>query len=207
MDEAIGWIANVRAAAGVGVGVVAGLVTLAGFVPYILSIRRGEAKPNRATWWIWTIACGALFASYYASGERSALWVPLSYVLGPLIIGALSLKHGEGGWTKFDLGCVGASVLGLLAWGLSGSPLVALVANMGVDLAGAMPTIRKTYRNPTSESSTAWTFFFVGSALNLFAVETWASAASMLPIYFFGVNGTIMVLALRRPPSPPIREC
>jgi hypothetical protein len=188
------------------IGIVAGVVTLVGFVPYIVAVRRGQAKPNRATWWIWTVACGALFASYYATGERSSVWVPLSYVLGPLIIGALSLKHGEGGWTRFDQACIGASALGLLAWWLSGSPLVALVANMGVDFAGALPTIRKTYRDPRSESSIAWSFFLGGAALNLLAVETWTSAASVLPIYFFAVNLTIMVLAHRRPPSPPIQE-
>lgn len=184
----------------------AGVVTFVGFIPYVIAVRRGETKPSRATWWIWTIACGALFASYYASGERSSIWVPLSYVVGPLVIGVLSLKYGEGRFTRFDKGCVAASLLGLLFWWLSGSPMIALGANIAVDFAGALPTMRKTYIDPTTESPTAWGVFLAGSALNLFAVERWTSAAAVLPIYFFAINLIITLLALRQLSARPIKK-
>src|SRR5688572_11025851 len=87
-------------------GKVAGVVSFVAFVPYILAILRGETKPNRATWWIWTVVGFMLGASYYSSGANNTIWVPVSYIVGPLVTALLSIKYGEGGWNRFDKGCL-----------------------------------------------------------------------------------------------------
>src|SRR5690242_18066463 len=66
-------------------GALAGALSLLGFMPYIVEIVQGKTRPNRATWWIWTVVGAMLSASYYASGSPHAIWVPLSYVVGPLV--------------------------------------------------------------------------------------------------------------------------
>ncbi|HZF51294.1 MAG TPA: hypothetical protein VE093_21700 [Polyangiaceae bacterium] len=181
-------------------GVAAGVLSLLALVPYILSILRGETRPNRATWWVWTVCNGVLFASYYASGERRSAWVPLSYMVASLIVALLSLKRGEGGLSRFDQGCVFACLVGLVLWALSGSPLTALAINIGVDFAGALPTIRKTYLDPRSESLLAWVLFLAANALNLLAVEAWSSPSVALPVYYVILTLIVVALAARRPP-------
>src|SRR5207248_2703381 len=81
-------------------GQLAGAISFLGFVPYIIEIVQGKTRPNRATWWIWAVVGAMLCASSYASGARHALWVPLSYVIGPLATALLALKYGEGGWDR-----------------------------------------------------------------------------------------------------------
>ncbi len=179
-------------------GIVAGIISVAGFVPYIAAVLSKQTRPNRATWWIWTVVGGVLFGGYVASGNWSSAWVPLSYTVGPLIVSILSIKRGEGGWEPFDRKCLAASLIGLVLWGVSGAPLFAMVINMGVDFAGALPTIRKTYRNPQSEDKTAWTIFLISNGLNCFAVTSWKEPSVMLPVYYFAMTAVITVLCFRR---------
>jgi hypothetical protein len=179
-------------------GRVAGIFSLAAFIPYILSTIRAETKPNRATWLIWTLVGALLAASYYASGARHTIWVPISYVVGPLVIALISLKYGVGGWTPFDRGCLLAAGASLLPWWIFNSPLVALCLNLAIDFFGALPTIRKAYHSPESEDLTAWILFLLGNTLNLAAIERWQFSLFIYPIYLFVLSGLITTLIVAR---------
>jgi hypothetical protein len=179
-------------------GRVAGLFSLAAFVPYILSTLRGRTKPNRATWWIWTVVGFLLAVSYYASGARHTLWVAVSYVLGPLITAILSLKFGVGGWTRLDRGCLLGAGAGTLLWWVSGSPLMALVINLVIDFLGALPTMSKAYADPGGEDPWAWSLFLLGNTLNLFAIEKWRFSIAVYPVYMFLLSALILLLLTSR---------
>jgi hypothetical protein len=184
-------------------GQLAGAISLLGFVPYIIAIAQGKTRPNRATWWIWSVVGAMLCASYYASGTRHALWVPLSYVIGPLATALLALKYGEGGWDRFDRTCLAASLLSLVVWWLARSPLVALLANLGIDLLGAVPTIRKAYRAPEAESLLSWLVFLLADTLNVCAIGTWSLATALYPVYLF-ILAAVLVTLLMRPRVTPL---
>ena len=178
-------------------GKVAGVVSLVAFVPYIIATLRRQTKPNRATWWIWTVVGLMLGASYWSSGANHTIWVPASYIIGPLATAILSLRYGEGGWTRFDRYClIGAGVSAVLWWVFS-SPLVALSINLCIDCAGALPTVRKAYANPEGEDRLAWIMFFAGNSINLLAIEHWNFAIASYPVYMFFGSGIITALILR----------
>ncbi len=179
-------------------GMVAGVISLAAFIPYIISILRGKTKPNRASWWIWTVVGLMLASSYSASGAKDTIWVAISYVIGPFITALLALKFGEGGWTRFDRACIGCAAMSGALWFIFDSPLLALFINITIDCAGALPTIRKTYKKPEDEDRIAWILFFLGNTLNLFAIEKWNFAIATYPIYLFIGCGIITFLVLFR---------
>ncbi len=178
-------------------GRTAGLLSLAAFVPYVLAILRGETRPNRATWWIWTVVGFLLGSSYYASGAQHTIWVPVSYVVGPLVTALLSLRYGEGGWTRFDRYCVAGAGLSLVLWWIFQTPMIALLINLSIDFLGALPTIRKSYLEPAGEDRVAWALFWAGNIANLFAVERWTFAIAVYPVYMFLASGAIALLVLR----------
>src|SRR5262249_40191028 len=92
-------------------GRLAGAITLAGFLPYVVSILRGRPRPTRATWWIWRVVGATLCASAFAAGAGESIWVPVSYVVGPFTVALLSLPGGEGGFSRLDRVCLaGAAV-------------------------------------------------------------------------------------------------
>ena len=178
-------------------GRLAGLLSLAAFAPYIVAILRGQTRPNRATWWIWTTNGLVLGASYYSSGAQSTIWVPVSYVVGPVVTATLAIRYGEGGWTRFDRSCLLGAGSGILLWWWFNSPVAALLMTLGVDFSGALPTIRKAYRAPDTEDRLAWALFIAGNTVNLLAVERWQFAIAVYPVYMFLASGTIAALVLR----------
>jgi hypothetical protein len=183
--------------AGVNWGAIAGATTLLGFVPYWMSIVGGKTQPNRATWVIWSIVGVILSSSYWAAGARGTIWVPLSYVIGPIVTSLLGIRWGVGGWTKFDRRCLMGTAVSLVLWILLKSPLVALGLNLLIDFLGALPTIAKTTRDPEGEDRLAWLLFAIGNGFNLLAIEQWTWAIAAYPVYLFVLCVWMIVLLVR----------
>src|SRR6185295_20064326 len=95
------------------IGIIAGIIALSGYIPYIISILRGKTKPNRATWFIWAMIGGLLAISYAAAGDPKAIWLPIGYFLGPFVTAILSIRYGYSVWSKLDTICVIAALLSL----------------------------------------------------------------------------------------------
>lgn len=114
----------------------------------------------------------------------------------------LALRYGDAGFTRFDVACLALAGLGGVGWALSGSAMVALWMNLLVDLFGALPTMRKAYRDPSSESALTWRVFFTGNALNLFAIQHWTLESAAYPLYVVIVSGIVNVLLVARVREP-----
>lgn len=179
-------------------GQASGAVSLLGFVPYLSSIVRGKTQPSVATWWIWTLVGCLIAVSYYAAGARTSIWTPVSYVIGPLVIALVSLRHGTRGFSRFDRLCGLGAALSLLLWALSGTPVVALSLNILIDFLGALPTVRKTWHEPASEDRLSWGIFLVANSLNLLAVQPWTFANASYPLYMFALVLAMNALLRRR---------
>lgn len=180
------------------IGIAAGIISACGFIPYIIDTVKGRARPNRATWSIWSVLGVIAFASYYSAGARDSIYAPAGYMLGQIAVAALSVRYGKGGFSALDLACLCGAGAALALWAVSRSPMLALGMVMAADAFGAVPTIRKAYRDPASESFSGWLLLCAGNALNLFAISEWSLDMAAYPVYFFIINGMIFALVLRR---------
>ena len=174
------------------IGVIAGILAIGGYIPYIYSIFAGKTRPNRATWFIWTIVGGLLAFSYMAEGDQNSIWLPLGYFLGPLMVAILSLRYGYAEWTRLDTFCIVAAAISIVPWILSDNATMTLLINLAIDSTGAIPTLVKTYREPETEDFTAWMIFFIANTLQLFAISMW-NLAALYPVYLFLLAGSIVV--------------
>jgi hypothetical protein len=178
-------------------GLLAGIISLLGFVPYCIAIVQGRTKPNQATWWIWSIVGIMLASSYWASGATHTIWAAISYVIGPIITTALALRYGASQWSRFDRLCLLGAAISLLLWLLLRSPQIALAINLIIDLFGALPTIRNARRRPQDEDLTSWLIFTVGNGLNVLAIDRWTWEIASYPLYITCANGIVLFLLLR----------
>lgn len=178
---------------------IAGIVGLLGSIPYVFSILNGKTIPNPATWWIWSIVGWIAFFSYFAAGETETYWLMLSYAIGPSVIGLLSFRYGRvSALEKFDIGCLFACSISLILWQNTANPLIALFIMLGIDIMGALPTIRKTYVDPDTEDVIPWLFFCAGNTLNFFSIlifEEWNVVSIPYPLYLFILSFTMLSLA------------
>jgi hypothetical protein len=165
-------------------GIVAGILGLAGYIPYIISVVLGKTRPERATWFIWTLVGGLLAFSYLYAGDHNTIWLPLGYFVGPFIVAILSIWYGYSTWSKLDTLCVTAALISVIPWFLSSNAIFTLLLNVGIDAMGAIPTVIKTYHEPETEDCTAWVIFLAANTLQVVAIQEWNFAATY-PIYLF----------------------
>lgn len=175
-------------------GILAGIVGLFGFLPYIITTIQGKNKPNRASWWIWGILGVITGISYYYSGATTTIWVPICYAICQIITAVLSLKYGEGGWNRLDKFCLIGAGISLLFWWLLNSPLIALLFTLLIDLFAAIPTVIKSYSNPKQESCFSWTIFLIANTLNMIALDRWNFSLVVYPFYLFYLSSTLSIL-------------
>ncbi len=154
-------------------GITAGVISLVAFVPYMYYTVRGNNRPSRATWFIWTLNSLLLLVSYDASGAKETVWLAVGYACGCFIISILTIWFGEGGWGWLDRCCLLGAVLGVFLWWFTGSPLIAFTSTLIIDLLGVMPTIEKSWKIPGKESRLAWCMWFLGGLTSLGAIERW----------------------------------
>jgi hypothetical protein len=177
-------------------GVVAGVLSLVGYIPYIYETIKGRTRPNQATWIIWTVVGGLLAFSYLANQGLSSSWLPLGYFVGPLLVAILTFRYGYSSWSKLDIACVIAAGISIIPWLFLSNPDITLLINIFIDSTGAIPTIIKTYHEPESEDFTAWLIFFIANTLQLFAVTTW-NIAGLYPIYLFILAGLLVAFIVK----------
>lgn len=178
------------------IGIIAGILALSGYIPYIISILRGKTKPDRATWFIWAVIGGLLALSYTAEGDPKAIWLPIGYFLGPFITAILSIRYGYAVWSKLDTICMIAAGVSLIPWFLFKHAIATLIINVIIDASGAIPTLVKTYREPETEDFTAWFIFFIANTLQLFAITVW-DLSEIYPIYLFFLALAMVLFILK----------
>lgn len=172
-------------------GYIAGAFALLAFVPYINAILKKQTKPSQTTWIIWAIQDILTLASYYVSGAKETLWVPIGFAIGATISAALSLKYGEKTWDRLDIACMIAAIASILIWPLTKSALTVLLINLFMGAVGAIPTLKKAYRNPKSEDPWTWRLFVISSLFNLLAIKEWVFKIAIYPIAITLIDGSI----------------
>ena len=180
------------------IGPIAGIIGILGFLPYFLEIWQQKTRPNRASWWIWGILGVILGFSYYSAGAIHSIWVPIGYAICQLLTAILSLRFGEGGWNRLDKMCLLGAASSILLWWLFDSPTIAMISCLVIDSLGALPTLRKSYVYPQSESLLSWSIFFFANTLNLFAIERFNLSLSAYPLYLFLLSGTLVIILSKK---------
>lgn len=175
-------------------GILAGIVSFSAYFFYMYAIIKGYTKPSRSTWFIWAFVGIITAFSYKASGAVDTLWVAISEATAPTIIALLAIKYGVGGLEKIDKIAFLGSTLSLILWWIFGSPLIALITNLAIDLFAAIPTIVKSWKKPEEEDRLAWSITQSGNLLNLFAIDQFNFGVILYPIYTFTIDGIITAL-------------
>src|SRR5436305_1159965 len=96
------------------IGISSGVLAFSAFIPYFIAILQGKTTPNRATWVIWAFVSAISVLSYKASGANYTIWYPVSDTIAPSIVLILSIKMGEGGWTKLDRLCLATAIFAII---------------------------------------------------------------------------------------------
>ena len=123
---------------------------------YIYSIIRGITIPNFSWWFIISLSMWVIFFASLFSGGGASIY--LIGILASLhtIEAILSLRYGVFQMTSFEKVLIGCSLIGIVLWIFTDSPLYALLINILIDSIGMTAIAYKLFRFPETEDTYAW---------------------------------------------------
>lgn len=166
--------------------VIAGaLLNLSGSIGYARDTLAGRTKPNLVSFVLWATAPIIGAAAGFAQGGKWEVVPVLMTGVGPLltIIASFFTKGRRWQLKRFDYICGIFSVLALILWRTTHEPNIAIFFAIISDALAAIPTIRKSWTHPWTE--TQWVYIAAGiSQCTAFLAAPQASfAAWAFPIY------------------------
>lgn len=179
-------------------GILAGVVSLLAYIPYIASIIRGKTVPSRTTWWILFFVGMVALMAYKDSGASNTTFFLVGDLVGSFLVALLSLLYGKDGFLFFDKICFLGAILSFGFWiFFQEDPSIAFSVSIVVEVIAMVPTLKKTYFFPLEEDVSGWLFTFFASIINLYAIENWLFIIVFYPFYEFFINGLMMFLLAR----------
>ncbi|MCL2341931.1 MAG: hypothetical protein FWC53_02525 [Firmicutes bacterium] len=176
------------------------IIYLTGIGFYVKDMLKGQAKPNRVTWFMWSVT--PLIATFAAIAAGVTWAVVPTFILGfgALVVFTISLFKKEAYWniSKFDLGCGVLAVLALILWYMTKQPVVAIVFSILSDFSSATPTLIKAWKHPESESSSTYITGVLSTITSFAAIETFNFASAAYPSYVVILNMLIVIGIERR---------
>lgn len=181
--------------------ILSAFTSAAGSVAYIRDTISGKTKPNRVTWSMWALA--PLIGTAAALYAEADIWATSRIFLAgflPLIVFSASFVNPKSYWklTTFDLLCGACSVLALLLWiGIDSPRLAILFAALGDGFA-AIPTIRKAWKNPETETGLTYLAGFLSVVLIIPSIPKWDIENSAFQIYLLIANSFLLFSVYRK---------
>lgn len=180
-------------------GIIAGIIALYAFVPYMFAIKKGTATPVLATWLVFATVDVLSLVSLLNMENPTALFVPWGFAIGATLTFALALfKAEDKSLSILDKVCLGIAGIGIITFLMTGEGELGMYASLVAMSVGAVPTLVQTWNAPEKEDFQAWFLFGVSALFNLFYLGNWGSFnEAIFPIVIAGINVPLMLMVLK----------
>lgn len=163
---------------------------------YIRGILTGRIKPHIFSWVIWGTLMSVSALVQMAEGAYLASSATAFGAFLCLLIAWLARTHGEKNITKSDWYCFCAALAAMPLWVLTREPLCAAVLITLIDGLAFIPTIRKTWHAPESETRSMYLLCAVTDGLILLSISPMTIAAALYPASGLITNMSVLVVIM-----------
>lgn len=176
--------------------IVGAALNFTGSIGYVRSVLRGEARPNRVSWIMWTLAPLIAFAAELHEGVGLQSLMTFMVGFGPLMVVIASFVNRKSTWklTSFDLVCGLLSVLGLILWLITRHGNIAIIFSILADGTAALPTVVKSYNEPETEHYLVFMLGAISAGITLLTIDHWTFANYGFPLYIFLICSVLTAL-------------
>ena len=173
------------------------LLSLVSLVPYVRDIIWGTTRPNIVTWGLWTLIQGIATGAQLAAGASWSVVLPAGEFFTVGLVTLLGLiGYGYKKYGKLDVVSLLCCLLAIALWQLNNDPTLALVFSIVADFFAALPTLKKAYTDPASETLSAYVLVVVSALLAGLSSTLLNFANLAWPAYILFINGAVVVLIL-----------
>lgn len=175
-------------------GILSGLLVIIGDIPYIIDSIKRKTTPHRVTWFIVFLLNVIAFANQSASGATDSLGLVIGGIIATFSVFLVSIWRGTGGYSRLDIMSLIGAGIGLILWYIFNTPLASIIANIVVATIALVPTYRKTYLDPASETKITWLIGAISAFFGCLAVGSFNVVLLLLPFYSFVVQLGLYIL-------------
>lgn len=181
------------------IGIIAVLLTFIGYIPYIKDIIAGKTKPHIYSWFLWGFVTAIVFALQFSDNAGIGSFVTLAAALMCFVVIFLSKKFKvTSEITSSDKFFIFLAFITLLIWIVTKQALLSAILATIIDVLAFAPTIRKSWKNPYSETLS---FYFLNTfrfGLAVFALSNYSLITAVYPVSWMVINGLFGVMLVVR---------
>ncbi len=166
---------------------------------YIKDTVRGDTKPNRVSWLMWSIAPLIASGAALTNGVRWAAIPTLGEALISLAVFFASFVNPRAYWKlrSFDYVCGTLSCVALVMWLAMREPNLAIIFSIASDALATMPTIVKSWKSPESESGFVYIGALAATLTSFAGVQSGLFSEYAFPV-FLVISNSALIFAVYR---------
>jgi hypothetical protein len=178
------------------IAIIAAIIAIVGNVPYLRDVIRKRVQPHPYTWLVWTIVSGVTFFGALQKGAGVGAIPTGAAEIFTVIIFFFSLQYGFKQIKRVDTYFLIIALLGLIPWALTKDPTISVIIVVSIDLVAFIPTLRKTWQHPKSETPLLFSMNVVRHILTLFSLQAYNIATMLHSISMIIVNSIMTSMIL-----------
>ena len=174
--------------------VISSFLAITAFSLYIKDILKNKTTPHLYSWLIWSILQGtAAVAIIQGDGGFGAMNIIFSTLFCTSIL-LLSCKFGTKNITTYDTVCLIGSLLAIVIWIFTKDPLYSVILITVIDFVGFIPTYRKSFAEPNTETLSTYIINTVGDILTVLALSTYSLTTVLYPASLVITNLFLIII-------------
>ena len=186
--------------------IIAAVIAIGGNIPYLRDVIVKRIAPHPYTWLVWTIVSGITLFGQIVKGAGIGALPTAMAELFTVAIFILSLQHGFKNIRKIDNYFLAVALGGLIPWVITRDPTLSVVIAVSIDLVAFVPTIRKTWRKPQSETPILFGANVLRHILTLLSLNSYNIATTLHSIAMIVTNSIMTLIILFKKPSQSSKE-
>jgi hypothetical protein len=173
---------------------VAAAASMIAALVYIRSMFKGNTKPNRVTWLMWTVAPLIGTAAEVSSGVGWSVLPVFMAGFSPLLIFLASFFVKKAYWklSKIDYLCGVLSGVALVIWYITMNADSGIVLAIASDALAAAPTVTKAWSKPETESIWPYLIGTFSPLTSFAAASIWSFGELAFPAYLVVINVLVL---------------
>jgi hypothetical protein len=179
-------------------GLAAAIISGASGIWYFVTIVQGKTKPHLYTYIQWSLLTIILFAGQWVSDAGPGAWAALVAAITTIMVLPLCFKYGTRDITFGDTLALVLGLASIIPWILTENPFWSLILVNAIDAWAMLPTYRKTWNDPYSESLSPWLLTELKHVLVFSALRSYSLNTYLYPLQAFLVNGILIAIIVYR---------
>jgi len=166
------------------------IIVLFGGLSYLKDTVKGKVKPNRVSFFMWSLAPLIAFIAEIKQGVGIQSLMTFMTGFIPLLIFVASFTNKKSQWklSRFDLLCGLLSLIGLFLWYITKIGNVAIIFAILADGLAALPTLTKSYYFPETESGWPYITSSISAVITLLTIDNWNFTNVGFPLYILVIT-------------------